>query len=131
MVARSAARSNIVVVAASAARRRWGRRLSFDRRVKAGASHGINHLLDRHVFGIERNDRFLRTKAHVRSTHALQPFQGLLDRDGSGTSRHPLDRENDRRSRREGRVRYEPETEQKDQNGPRAPHRITPMSWPV
>ena len=103
---------------------------SLDRRLKAGASHGINHLLDRDLFGIERNDRFLRTKAHVGSTHALQPFQGLLDRDGSGTSRHPLDRENDRRSRREGRVRDEREAEQKDQNGPRAPHRIPPMSWP-
>ena len=65
---------------------------SFDRRLKPGASYSVNHLLDRDPFRIEANDRFFRTKAHVRPIHALQPFQGLFDRDGSRTSRHALDR---------------------------------------
>jgi hypothetical protein len=86
----------------------------FDRRLKAGASHGVNHLRDRDLFGIERNDRFFRTKAHVRPIHTLQPFQGLLDRDGSGASRHPLNRENHRRRGRPSDVRHHCDAEQKN-----------------
>jgi len=75
--------------AASASRRRRPRFL--DRCPKAEAIHGVNHLVDGHLRGVERDGRFFRSKAHIRATHTLQPFQGLLDRDGSGPSRHPLD----------------------------------------
>ena len=85
--------------------------------MKTGPAHGLEHLLDSDAFGVEGNDRLFRTKAHVRPIHAFQPFQGLLDRDGSGASRHSLDRENDRRSGPEGNVRYQRETEEKDQHG--------------
>ena len=85
-----------------------------DRRAKAGAGHGVDHLLDRDLLRIECNDRFFRTKAHVRPIHALQPFQGLLDRDGSGASGHPLDREDNRRGRRQRDIRDKCEAEEKD-----------------
>ena len=76
-------------VSASASRRR--RHRSLDRCPKAEAIHGVNHLLDGNLRGVERDRRFFRSKTHIRSTHTLQPFQGLLDRDGSAPSRHPLD----------------------------------------
>src|SRR5881628_2460360 len=68
---------------------RWPR--SLDRCPKAEAIHRVNHLLDGNLRGVERDRRFFRSKTHIRSTHTLQPFQGLLDRDGSAPSRHPLD----------------------------------------
>ena len=85
--------------------------------MKARAGHRVNHLFHRDALGIESDHGFFRTKAHVRPIHALQPLQGLLDRDGSGASRHALDRENDGRSCRQGRIRYQREAEQKDQSG--------------
>jgi hypothetical protein len=63
--------------------------------VEAETIHGVNHLLNGDLNWIERDDRLFRSKAHVGPTHTLQPFQGLLDRDGSAASRHPLYREDD------------------------------------
>jgi len=64
----------------------------FEGGVKAGAAYRFDQLLDRHVGRVEDDPRVLVTEAHLRPTHALEPFQGSLDRDGSGPSRHPLDR---------------------------------------
>ncbi len=104
---------------------------SFDRCVEAEAIHGINHLLDGDLGGFEHDDRLSRSKAHVCPTHTLQPFQGLLDRDGSAASRHPFDREDGGRRRRQGGVRDQREAEEKGQERRRAAHRIPPTACPV
>ena len=99
--------------------------------MKAGAGHRVNHLLHRDALGIESDHGFFRTKAHVRPIHALQPFQGLLDRDRSAASRHPLHREDDRRRRGQRAVRNQRETEEERQDRRRAAaHRLPPMSCP-
>jgi len=80
----------------SPARRRRVRALCPFRRLEPRARYRIDHLFDGDLLGIERNDRFFLTKTDVGSIHALQPFQGLLDRDGSRASRHALDRKDNR-----------------------------------
>ena len=74
--------------------------------------YGLDHLRDRNLRGIERHEGFLRLETHVGSTHTFQPFQGLLDRDGSGTSRHTLNGEDDRRSSSEREVGYKKQPEE-------------------
>lgn len=74
---------------------RWRRR-TLQRRAEPETIYGLDHLRDRDLRRIEGHDRLLRLEAHVCSTHAFQPFQGLLDRDGSGASRHAVDPEDDR-----------------------------------
>jgi glucose 1-dehydrogenase len=103
---------------------------SLDRGTEPESIHGVHHVFDADLRRIERDDRLFRTKAHVRSTYTLQPFQGLLDRDGSGASRHPVHREHDGRRRRERNTRGE-RKEEEPENARRPRHRILPMSWPV
>lgn len=53
--------------------------------------HGLDHLLDSHnTLFIRYAGEFL-LKTHVCACDALQPFQGLLDHEGSGASRHAVD----------------------------------------
>jgi hypothetical protein len=73
--------------------RRWR---TLRRRAESEMINGLDHLRDRHGGWVERHDRFLCFEAHIRPTHALQPFQGLLDRDRSGASGHPVHGEDDR-----------------------------------
>src|SRR5215471_9582890 len=56
--------------------------LPLQRRAEAKTTYGGDHLLDGDLGGVEGHDRFLRLEAYVRPIHDLQPFQGLLDRDG-------------------------------------------------
>ena len=70
--------------------------LPLQRRAEAKTTYGGDHLLDGDLGGVEGHDRFLRLEAYVRPIHALQPFQGLLDRDRSGASGHPVHGEDDR-----------------------------------
>src|SRR5215468_11977728 len=74
--------------------------LPLQRRAEAKTTYGGDHLLDGDLGGIEGHDRFLRLETYVRPIHAIQPFQGLLDRDGSGPSRHSINGEDDGRGRR-------------------------------
>src|SRR5213593_1028980 len=62
--------------------------LPLDRRAEPGSVHGGDHLLDRHLSRIEHDTRLLVAEAHVRPRHALEPFQGPLDRQRSRPSRH-------------------------------------------
>jgi hypothetical protein len=64
-------------------------------RAEAKTIYGRDHLLDADRGGVEGHHRLLRLEAYIGPTHALQPFQGLLDRDGSGPSRHSIDGEDD------------------------------------
>jgi hypothetical protein len=73
--------------------------LLLQRRAEAKTLSGRDHLLDGDLSGVESHDRLLRLEAYVCPVHALQPFQGLLDRDGSGPSRHPINGEDDGRGR--------------------------------
>jgi hypothetical protein len=77
--------------------------------------HCVSHLLDADLLGIEDDDRFFDPKAHIRSLHTLEPFQGFLDRDGSAASRHSFDREDDRRGHAERHVHGEREDKQERQ----------------
>lgn len=60
------------------------------RSAEAETIYGLDHLRDGDLCGVECHDRFLRPEAHICPTHACQPFQGLLDRGGSGPSGHPV-----------------------------------------
>ena len=73
--------------------------LLLQRRAEAETLYGRDHLLDGDLGGVEGHDRLLRLEAYVCPIHALQPFQGLLDRDGSGPSRHSINGEDDGRGR--------------------------------
>ena len=94
-------------------RHQWVRLLlvRLQRRAEANALHRRDHLLDGDLGGVEGHDRFLRLEADVRPIHALQPFQGLLDRDGSGPSRHSINGEDDGRGRRHPDVHGDHEAE--------------------
>jgi MerR family transcriptional regulator, mercuric resistance operon regulatory protein len=59
--------------------------------------HGLDQLIHAHPRGVERDARLLVAEAHLRRTHALEPFQGSLDRQRSHASRHAADRQHDRR----------------------------------
>jgi hypothetical protein len=85
-----------------------------ERSAESETVYGLSHLVDGYLPGVECHDRFLRLETHVGSTHTLQPFQGLLDRDGSGTSRHAVHREHDRRRRGQRDV---PDKEQAEEQG--------------
>lgn len=65
------------------------------RRAETKTIYGRDHLLDADLGGVEDHHRLLRPEVHICPIHALQPFQGLLDRDGSGPSRHSIDGEDD------------------------------------
>ena len=69
------------------------------RRAEAKTIYGRDHLLDGDLGGVEGHHCLLRLEAYICSIHALQPFQGLLDRDGSGPSRHSIYGEDDGRGR--------------------------------
>ena len=84
------------------------------RRAEAKAINSRDHLLDGDLGGVEGHYRLLSLEAYVCTIHALQPFQGLLDRDGSGTSRHAVHREHDRRRRGQRDV---PDKEQAEEQG--------------
>ena len=109
--------------------------LPLDRRAEPGSVHGGDHLLHRDLRRVVNHARLLVAEAHVRPRHALEPFQGPLDRQGSRPSRHALDREHDRRGR--GRRRMDEQEQQYDRQ-PRnhsTSHRVSfmPMpfmSWP-
>jgi hypothetical protein len=73
--------------------------LLLQRRAEAKTPYGRDHLLDGDLSGVESHDRLLRLEAYVCPVHALQPFQGLLDRDWSGPSRHSINGEDDGRGR--------------------------------
>ena len=102
--------------------------LPLQRRAEAKTTYGGDHLLDGDLGGVEGHDRFLRLEAYVRPIHAIQPFQGLLDRDGSGPSRHSINGEDDGRGRRHPDVHGDHEAEQQGEDGRPAFHRILPMS---
>jgi hypothetical protein len=74
--------------------------LLLQRCAEAKTTYGGDHLLDGDLCGVEGHGRFLRFEAYVGSIHALQPFQGRLDRDGSGPSRHSINGEDNGRGRR-------------------------------
>jgi hypothetical protein len=69
------------------------------RRAEAKTPYGRDHLLDGNLGGVEGHHRLLRPEAYVCPIHALQPFQGLFDRDGSGPSRHSINSQDDGRGR--------------------------------
>jgi hypothetical protein len=69
------------------------------RRAEAKTLYGHDHLLDGDLGGVEGHYRLLRLEAYICAIHALQPFQGLLDRDRSGPSRHSINGEDDSRGR--------------------------------
>ena len=92
--------------------------------------HGLDHLLDRHLRGIEDHARFLVAEGHIRSADTVEPFQGSLDRKRSGTSGHSLDRKDHGRRSGEYRLRErEQQGEQRPESGPTS-HCIPFMSCP-
>ena len=70
------------------------------RRAETKTIYGRDHLLDGDLGGVKGHHRLLRLETYICPIHAIQPFQGLLDRDGSGPSRHSIDGEDDGRGRR-------------------------------
>jgi len=83
----------------------WLPLLRLPRRAKAKTLYGHDHLLDGDLSGVVGHHRLLRLETYICAIHALQPFQGLLDRDGSGSSRHPLNSQNDGRGRSQPYIR--------------------------
>src|SRR5262249_54926201 len=80
---------------------------------------------------VEHHDGFLRPETHICPTHALQPFQGFLDRDGSGTSGHPVHGKDYGRGGCRGRVCDEQQAKHSGKNQVPSTHHIPPMLWPV
>ncbi len=72
---------------------------------KADAVHRFDQMLDGDAVRIEGDTGLLVPEADVRPLDTLEPLQGPLDRDGSGSSRHPLDGQNHGRGRGERDVR--------------------------
>jgi len=75
-------------------------RSPFERRREPRLLHRVDELIDADQRRIEGDARFLVAEAHVRPTHALEPLQGSLDREGSRPSGHALHGQHDRRWRR-------------------------------
>ncbi len=64
---------------------------------KSELVNGLDELIGAHARGIECHSRLLVAEAHVRSLHPREPFQGSFDRNRSGPSGHPFNRQHDRR----------------------------------
>src|SRR6266436_5080036 len=61
---------------------------SFQGGAKSELVDSPDELIGGHARGIECHPRLLVAKAHVRSLHPREPFQGPFDRDRSGPSGH-------------------------------------------